>query len=133
MKLGVLASQEFQVAFQKLMSGKGIPVKTSFMLRGLSKKLMSEVKNHSDMKNGLIVELSLKDDKGNIVESVDGEKRTIQFAADKFGEFAKKIKELDDIDVEIPNVSVSDLGGMESLERVGLSPNDILVLEFLSE
>lgn len=130
MKLGKLAGRAFTDSFQKLMLQPKIPSKTSFKMRGLAKVIREEVSKYTDIKEQYANDHAILDEHGKPKEEIQGTQKIVQIDMTKMPSFFKKVKELDAIEVDIPPLSLSELGKEEDLTLV---PEDYYNLEFLTE
>lgn len=124
MKLGKLATTKFETSFAKLLRNK-IPVKVSFKLRGIAGVIKNEVEKYNETLNALIEEHALKNESGQILSENGG----IKLDPSQIKEYYLKVKELNNLLVEIPEISVNELGW----ENIDLVTEDYIELEFITE
>lgn len=123
MKLKVLVSESFNKSFDNLCSLKTIPAPTMFILRGMRKKLSEEIEKYSELRTEYVKEFAQKDNEGNLIYV----KENIVKLQDSKACNAK-IGELEKTEVEMVEISFSDLG-----KEPALTPDDLYNLEFIVE
>jgi hypothetical protein len=129
-KLGKLASRSFEQSFKQLVQNNKIPVKTGFKLKGIIKVVGDEVTKYRALITDYAREYSVKDEQGNPKEEIRGVDRVFTIDLTRKAELDEKIRELDGLDVDLPNISVSELGNAGDLS---ISPDDLFNLEFITE
>lgn len=122
MKISILASDQFNLAFNKLISASLAP-KTAFKLKKLALTIAQEVKVYEEIRTGLLQEYGKRDESGNIIQD---EKGMVYLDMDKKEEFEPKLKEFNELETtaEITKISLEELG-----DKVELSASDLLALE----
>ena len=103
---------DFPVFFEKVKS-QPLPFKTSYRLTLLANKVQEHANFYQEKFRELILEYSQKDENGNPVPTEDGQ--GVKLMEDKTVEAQTKLIELQQLDVEIPNVkfSIEDFGNVE--------------------
>ena len=124
MKVGLLVSDKFSKSLDTLMKLSGIPAKAAFALRGVAKVITAEVDKYEDLRKQFIEEAAEKNEQGKPVIEGGG----FKLLPEKVEEFAKKIKDLQGLEVDVPTITLSDLGGLHSL-----TVEDLYRLEFIVE
>lgn len=125
-KVGILASEEFQKCFDALSSLDDVPTKTLFAIRGISKILREEVTKYGEVYDKLLDEHAKKNDKG---ERVMLNPVTVALKDPKA--FNKKKVELFDLEAELPMIKYSALA--EEGKKPKLKPIDLIQLDFITE
>ena len=82
-----------------------LPFKTAHKLATLSKAVEEEIGFYREKMTELLEQYALKDDNGDYVYINDG--RDIAIVPDKIAECQSKIRELETIDIELPNITFS--------------------------
>ena len=124
MKLGKLVSDKnFGTSFQSLMKLKGIEASSIFALRGIVKIISEETVKYNESRTALIEEYAERDEKGEIVRLSQD---SVKIKAETSAELNKKLFDLSNIDVEIPEIKYSTLG-----KEPDLNAEDIIILEFI--
>lgn len=119
-KLAQLVNPEFQGALGELMQ-KEIPVRTSFKLKSLLKRLGEEVKTYNEVRTELLNKFGDKDEDGKL--AVD-EKNSVKFSGDNLKNFGEAMSELLKMDVDIGSISAFELG-----EKISISTNSLALLD----
>lgn len=103
---------DFPVFFEKVKS-QSLPFKTSYRLTLLANKVQEHTNFYQEKFRELILEYSQKDENGNPVPTEDGQ--GVKLMEDKTMEAQTKLIELQQLDVEIPDVkfSIEDFGNVE--------------------
>ncbi len=125
MKLKDLNSPEFNKAFQKFMALKGVPGGQLFKMKGIANKLKDEAKKFEEIRTEVIEEVSEKDEHG---KKVMIDQTQVKIAVDKIDEANKRLKDLGDVEIELPEIKFSDLG-----KEPELTAEDLFHLEFIKE
>ena len=120
MKLGVIANENFRKAVAKL-SKQDLPLKTSFKLKNVVKKIHEEFLKYEECRGSALKKFGKKDDSGNLI--LDDKNQAI-LEADGMIQFSKELSELAQVDIEIDKINMSDLG-----ESVFLSTDELFLLE----
>ena len=124
MKLSKIASEQFGVSIKVLMKIPGVPAKTMFAIRGIAKIISEEVSKYEEMRASLAEEFGERDAGGQLVKVGKG----IKISESKLSEMKLKLKDMNDLEVSIPEIKFSDLG-----ENPALTAEDIYQLEFIVE
>lgn len=106
MKLSQLTDKNFQVAVKSLMS-KPLPIKTAYKLKGVVNTVNDELAKYESLRKELIDRLSNKKEDGSIETDNSG---NVLFSNENRMEYFKELRELLDMDVEVPTIKLSDLG-----------------------
>ena len=116
-------------ALQKLygeIKNEKMPIRTAFKLNTLASKVQTEADFYKNQITNIISEYSEKDEYGN-PKSPDGG-QTITIQKDKVQECNEKIKELDELEIEI-----KERFYLEELECLNLTPQQLTCLMSLIE
>jgi len=109
MLLSHIINNNFRAAFGTVLSAK-IPVKTSWKLRNISKKLDENLKLFNESREDLVKKLATKDDAGIMqTEDLDGQKSYV-FSEENKKEFLREMESLQSIDVKIEKIKIEELG-----------------------
>lgn len=123
MKLARLADPRFHEALNKL-AAANLPVKTAFKLKGVVKKVREEYSKYEEVRLAALNKYGKKKEDGSVEMN---DKQEVQFAesADMI-KFATELQELSSVEIDLPTISLSDLG-----ENVTLNMDDVDMLEGL--
>lgn len=124
MKLSIVISPVFSEAVNKLIKAE-VPISTAYKLKSVVKTLGEEQKKFEDLRTSLIEKYAPKNKKGEIVKNEDGGYAVAEKNKEAFFE---EIKELLNVEVELPKIKVSELG-----TKLEMSAQDLTVLEGLLE
>lgn len=119
MKLAKIVTPEFQRAVQVLLK-QPLPIKTAHKLRGIIKKIDQELDNYEAVRKDLLGKHGKKKANG-VLDIKDG---VIQFEGDAMKDFIRDVNELTSIDVELPTVTLNELGN-----EILLSAEQLIILE----
>lgn len=122
MKLEKLINSEFQRALGEL-GTKSLPPAIAFRFRGIIKKVQEELTKFEEVRKAGLEELAEKDEDGKIKTDKEG---LVVFPGKNKEEMQKRLKELCEVEVEIPTVKLSELGS-----KVEISGFDALALDGL--
>jgi len=125
MKLGKLASDEFAASLKALMDLTNIPGKTAFAIRGVAKIIEVECTKCQELKMQYLKDAAEKNENGEMIH----EGTRIKLVPSKLDELSKKMADLNDIEVVLPEIKYDDL----STASVGLTPKHLFNLEFIVE
>ena len=131
MKLFILISQKFQDSFSKLLRQEKVPVKAAFKLRGIAKIVTENCEKYEDLYRQYANEFGERDANGDVITQMattpKGDQSVIVLDRSRITEYNQKLKDLGNLDVEIPTISIDELG------EPSLTPEDFVYLEFISE
>lgn len=113
MKITMARALNIKDLYPKL-TGKVLPLKTTYKITKLFNTLEEETKFYSTELNKIIKAYAEKDEEGNLIP--EGE-NGIKIQKDKVDEAQTKINELWELEIEIPDYKFS----IEELEDVGLT------------
>lgn len=106
---------------------KKMPVKTSYKFMRLLKAIETEAETFFNAKmKDIIMEYGRKDENGQLVFLENG---NVEIEPGKETECNKKIRELEEIEVEIPDTKFS----IDELEMLELSPIELYVFDSILE
>lgn len=133
MLLAKIVNPEFQASLEKL-GRQDIPIRGMYKMRGILKLLREEVTKFEELRNELAVRYADRNDdsKSPLVEkktdSVTG-KDVLFYKMDKekVFQFSAEVGQLVKVEVEVPEVSLKDLG-----DEIKLNASDLLLLEFIT-
>ena len=92
----------------------------------LCKAAMVEEEFYNEKRNEIINEYAVRDDNGQIAVSDDG---MIRIVEDKIAEAEKAMRELNEIEVEVPNIKFT----LDELDELKLSVADMFALDAFIE
>lgn len=127
MKLSKIVSQQFSNSFSNLIKLKEVPPKTMFAIRGIAKKVAEETTKFDETRQQIVNDYVERDAEGNMVK-LDAE--SVKIKPDKVKLVNKKLKELGEIEVTIPEIKFSDFG---EVAPAHLTTEDLFHLEFIVE
>lgn len=120
MKLWKLSTPAFGIAFARLCSAQ-LPPKTSYKVVKLNKRVREEAKNYDETRNKILNEYGAKKEDGTLDASPEG---TVQLDMERQEAWKKEFLDLEALDVEMPTISLAELG-----DKIELSANELLALE----
>lgn len=130
LKLGLLASPKFQLAYQKLLEQKKIPLATTFKLRRITRDITEQTRSYEEFMQAAAAEAALRDQQGNPQTTEHQGRQHVILDRAKTDEYNRKVLELNDLDIELPELSYRELGPADALT---LTTEDIVLLEFIAE
>lgn len=123
-----LMSQEYNEAFHKLSKLTTLPGATAFKVRRISKKVTAALEDYSELRLEALKAVSKKDENGQLVIVKENGMDSYVILDEHKADFAKKVKELQEVEVEIEKIKFDDLG-----PNHGISAFDLMQLEFIVE
>lgn len=124
-KLHKIAHPQFDSSFKTLLKMPGVPAKSMFALRGVAKMVAEEMGKYQETRKAVVDEFAERDANGNYLMLT---KDSVKIKPDKIKEMDKKLIELGDMDVKLPEIKYSDLGDAPTLNS-----EDLYHLEFIVE
>jgi hypothetical protein len=109
MKLAMLLNPGLETTLQKL-SAQKVPMKVAFKLKGIRTKIQEEVKKYDEIRVELLKQYGKKDENGGLV--IENQNVVFESEADKL-EFAQKMVELANVELEVGTLSAADFGDVE--------------------
>ena len=109
-----------QVAQTKISS------KLAYKIMKLCKAAMVEEEFYNEKRNEIINEYAVRDDNGQIAVSDDG---MVSIMTEKIPEAEKALKDLNDIEVDVPNIKFA----LDELDELKLSVADMFALDAFIE
>lgn len=103
-----------------------ISSKLAYKIMKMCKAVATEEEFYNNKRNEIISEYAIKGDDGQVIVSEDG---MIRIVEDKIDEANAALQELNDIDVEVPNIRFT----LDELEELKLSVADMFVLDAFIE
>jgi hypothetical protein len=122
MKLRVLVSPNFQAALSKLASQE-LPLLTAFFLKGIAKKNAEEYKKYEEVRLEALSKVADKNEDGSL--KVDANNKT-HLNMENLAKFQAEMEPLEESEVSLGSIKLSDLGN-----KTSLSTNDLLALDDL--
>ncbi len=122
MKLKEALDQRFQVTMREL-TGQKLPIKTAFILAKATEKLEAEINLFNKIKMESINKYAEKDSDGKIVAGEDG---NVKLSTEDTIAIEAQLTEMVEAEIEIPTVTISDLG-----DKLTMSVSDVLNLKGL--
>lgn len=122
MKLAIIVNPKFRLALTNL-SNQSIPLPASFKLKGIIKKVDEEFAKYEECRMACINRLAKKDKKGKLI--LDARSNAI-FEGDSIQSFNKEINDLNQLEVELDTLKISELGS-----KVEISAQDLIMLDTL--
>lgn len=114
--------------FYNQIRSASLPFKTAHKLTKLSKAVEEEIGFYREKMTELIEQYALKDDNGNYVYINDG--RDIAIVPDKIVECQTKIRELETMEIELPNIIFS----VDEFENTTLTVDELQpILPFIED
>lgn len=121
-KLAQLINPDFQQALG-LLAQKEIPLRTSFKLKGVIKRLGDEVKTYNEVRTDLLNKFGEKEEDGTTLK-VNKETNNVEFTGDNLKLFGSAMNELLQMEVDIGSVKLEELG-----DKMSLSTNHASLLD----
>jgi len=122
MKLAKLIDQGFQSSMRVLLK-QPLPLKTAYKLRGVVKKIEEELGKYDEIRREVLNKYGKKKEDGTLELT---ETNQVQFEQDSMQAFLQDINELSSLDVDLPTVTVTELG-----DDLILSADDLINLDGL--
>jgi hypothetical protein len=114
--------------FYNQIRSTSLPFKTAHKLTKLSKAVEEEIGFYREKMTELIEQYAQKDNDGNYVYINDG--RDIAIIPEKIAECQAKIRELETMDIELPNITFS----VEEFENTTLTVDELQpILPFIED
>lgn len=124
MKLLRVVDEKLHAALQKL-SNEQLPLKTAFKLKGINKLIKDEFAKYDEVRKEALQKHGLKNEDGSLKTD---EKNNVKFDQDGMKGFIEELNELSNMEVEIPTISLSELGSV-NLTAAQLEALDGVVVE----
>ena len=109
MRLGIIAEKKTQVLLNDVMSRK-LPAKTAFRLKTVVKKVREEIDKYNEVRDTALQRHGKKNSEGSLEMNSDG---NVQFTQEGIQAFIAEMTELNNLDVEIPTLSIDEFMGVE--------------------
>lgn len=119
----VIALKEIYPNFE----GKFLPIKASYKMAKIFKEINENYNFYTDKLNEIISEYAQRDEDGNVVQTDGG--TGIKIQKDKIEECNKKLNELSELEVYVPDVDLS----IDDFGDISLPIEDMLVLSKVLE
>lgn len=120
MKLARLTDARFHAALRKL-SAQPVPLRVAFKLKGITAKIDEELKKFEACRQEALEKFGKKDESGKLVTKADN---SVEFEPGQLQAFASELNDLGQTDLEIPTVSLSELG-----DRAELTVDELILLD----
>lgn len=124
MKLSRLVDPKFKASLTSLNSQK-LPLKTAFKLKSIIKKVDEEFEKYDQVRVAALNSFGDKKEDGSLVVDENG---NIPLSGENAQNFVNQMNELIALDVEIPTISVSELGN-----DLTISSAELMLLDFIVE
>ena len=124
MKLSRLIDPKFKASLTLLNSQK-LPLKAAFKLKTIIKKVDEAYENYDQVRLTALNNYGSKKEDGSLDQDAEGNVRLDDENAQKF---VNQLKELINVDIDLPALSVSELGN-----DITISSEDLMPLDFLTE
>lgn len=116
----------FVTFFQKV-KAQDMPFKTSYKLSLLNQEIQKHLVFYQEQFRWLILEYSKKDETGEPMQTEDGQ--GVLLSQDTMQEAYKKLEELNDLDVELPDIKFS----IDDFNNIEISPDEMVaILPFIN-
>jgi hypothetical protein len=112
MKLSIVATADVKMILEELIIGK-IPIQASWKLKKIAYKFDEHYRMYETSRNDLVKKYAIVDEEGKLVTD---EKGGINVDPTKMDAFIAEHKELLDIDIDMPTVSIKELGDKLEIE-----------------
>ncbi len=120
MKLVRLTDVRLHTALQRL-GAAPVPLRVAFKLKGIQARVDEELKKFEQCRQEALVKFGKKDAEGKLLTKTDG---SVEFEPEQMQAFVAELNELGETEVNIPSLSISEIG-----DKVDLSSNDLLALD----
>lgn len=121
MKLSQLTDKRLQTTLKALMN-KPLPIKTAYKLKGLVKTVNDELAKYESLRQDIIGRLADRKDDGTIATDTTG---NVLFTSENRAAFFKELKDLLEMDVDMPSIKLADLG------TIDITAEDLFALDEL--
>lgn len=125
MKLSQLIDERLHAALQKL-STEPLPLKTAFKLKGTIKVVKEEFGKYEDVRKEALQRHGQKNEDGSLKINDQG---NVQFSAEGIQAFANEVGELTGLDVQVPTLTLAELGDKVTLSASELESLDGIIIE----
>lgn len=125
MKLARLTDARFHAALRKL-SAQPMPLRVAFKIKGITAKVDEELKKFEACRQEALVKYGKKDDAGKLVTKDDN---NVDFEPAQLQAFAGELNDLGQTDVDIPAISLAELGEKAELTVEELTLLDAIIVE----
>lgn len=122
MKLSNLVNPAFKSALTKL-NQQQLPLKTAFKLKGIINSVDVELKKYDEIRQAALTQYGKKNEDGSLTADENG-----NVSLEDAESFVKQLNELLSLDIELPKVTLAELG-----ENVTMSSEELFLLDFISE
>ena len=120
MKLARLTDARFHAALRKL-SAQPMPLRVAFKLKGVTAKVDEELKKFEACRQDALEKFGKKNETGKLLTKDDG---SVEFEPEQLQAFVAELNDLGRMDLEIPTVSLTDLG-----DKTELTVDDLVLLD----
>lgn len=124
MKLSNLIDPRFKQAVTKL-NQQQLSLRVAFKLKGIINKVDEELKKYEEVRSGALAKYGKKNEDGTLVSDANG---NVALEGEEAEGFVKEINELLALDIELPKLSLSELG-----DNLTMSSEELFLLDFISE
>lgn len=121
MKLGNIVDPMFLKSLGAVLSME-IPKSVAWQLKGTYNKVQTEVKKYDELRTEMLKKYGKKDEKGELVTGKDSQ---VEFEPESLDKFANELRELQNVEVELKTVKLSELGDVK------LTAKDLIILDGL--
>ena len=120
MKLSRIIDGRFHMALARL-SAQPVPLKIAFKLKGIVAKVNEEMKKYEEVRSAALQKLGTKGEDGKLVVN---EQNNVQMSEEAMKQFATELNELGSTDIELPTVTLAELG-----DKTNLTAEDAMSLD----
>lgn len=121
-----IVTDPFQKSLDKL-ADQNLPVKAMYKLKAIITLLRTEFQKFDELRNDIAKKHADKTETGvPIMETTRGNV-TYKIGDEQMFAFAAELGQLSKVEVEIPSISMNDLGDVK------LNTNDLILLDFITE
>ena len=120
MKLGKLTDTRLHAALRKL-GAQPVPLRVAFKLKGVTAKIDEELKKFEECRQSALEKFGNKDAEGKLALNADN---TVSFAEGKLQEFVAELNDLGQTDVELPTVTLAEVG-----DKAELTVEEVMLLD----
>jgi hypothetical protein len=118
----LVVNQDFRKALT-ILAKQDIPLKTGFKLKGILKRVDEEYMKYEECRKDALSRFGEKDQAGNVVQDDQG---NVKLSKEGMDNFIKELQDLLQSDIDLPRLTVADLG-----EKLTMTTEQLLLLDDL--
>lgn len=123
---------KFALQFLDSLKGRKLPVNLSLSILENANKLVTAYQEYNKKASDIINEYAKKDADGNVSVEEEGDNKSIELDEKRKEEGAKKLQEIQNINIKFSKISMDDLRIVDSDQRYDtFTPQDIINFGFM--